>query len=187
MGIQIESAGVNSNGAIVDTTGRLLTSSAVQDQLTISSQEGNGFWINTGFVSLTTTGSFSAILYVKNTSATKDLNISSITFSSDVACQQQAYRNPTGGTITSAGTTLSPANVNFASGSSFGGTALAGVDGSTITGGTVASSVVRPIGVQGVDLAGAVILSTNNSIAFTMKPAAAGTVAISVFVYFTNI
>jgi len=89
----------------------------------------------TGPITLTTTGSYSGLLYITN-SDSRPIYIWQIVAFGTVAVRWQFVKNPTTGTLISGGTSISATNVNFASTLTLGATLKKGGDGSTVTNGT---------------------------------------------------
>lgn len=183
MGIQIESGGVIGTTAIVNKEGRLLTRSETVSVLAHAATEGNGFSVCSDFIALTTTASFSGILYFKNTNE-QPFKIAQLTMNCTQTAQWYTYKNPTTGTLISGGTAKTPTNVDFGSGMLFSGTILSGADGLTVTDGSILNNIVSGIGHTSVNFDGGVIIRQNNTFAVTCKPSAAGTFAFCVLGYF---
>ena len=185
MGMQIESGDHNSFAAKVTSAGKLKTDSETTRSLTERSNSGDAFYaITNGFIPLLTATGESAVFYIKNTSASKQLRIAQLRTCGSVVQQWRMYKNPTGGTLISAGTEETPGNVNFQSGVTFDGQVLIGADGSTITGGTTLAQWINNPGHTNTDFDGSIILGNGDSFALACNPGADGDVCISALVYF---
>lgn len=163
--------------AKVSSDNRLLTFTLLEWPMESFAHTGDAFGIPTDFIALTTTASYSGILYLTNTSTTHNIHIDGIRTSSTVGALWQLIRNPTAGTLISAGTAVVPVNDNFTSGKVLSGTAKKGVDAQTVTDGTLIGQWQTGVYVsypQKYD--GAIIIGTGNSIALLCKPSAAATV-----------
>lgn len=139
----------------------------------------SGFNINTGDISLTS-GNESALLYFKNTGL-KDIWIKQLIYLVGASTggsgeyRVSVYKNPTGGTLVSAGTSFSAVNRDFGSNASLDGTLLKGSEGSTITGGSIAlESLLVDQGRHSID-PGLIILRPGNSIAISLTPQSGNT------------
>ncbi len=181
--MQIESGGVASNKALVDANGNLLTLATTLELLAAASVKGDAFNAPTSQITLTTTGSYSGLLYLKNTTS-RDIHIGGFSLTSDVAGQWRIIRNPTTGTLISGGSDIVPANLDFASGAAFQGDTKEGVDAQTITDGSIVSDWNLPAGRTPVSTGGSVILRSGNSIAITFKPSVAGDASLSMNFFF---
>jgi len=183
MGIHIESAGVESNGLVVDSSGRALVSSADESRLATATKKGNSFCITSGGLSIGTTGSFSGVLFVRNTS-TRSLKIGQLRTCGTMIQQWKLTKNPTTGTLISVGQVVVPENTLFTSALPFTGDALVGSDSATVTDGSLLDHWVNATGnsVQNID--GAVILGQGDSIALEVNPGASGDVCATVLAWF---
>jgi len=173
--------------ASVNPNNRLRTHAEVLELLpAVSLRDGKAFFYHTDFVALTTTGSFSSLVYLKNTSTTP-LAIMKVRTCGTAYCQWRLLKNPTGGTLISAGTATTPVALNFSSPEDFEGTALVGVDGHTTSGHTVLGTWINGGPGHSVEeFSGALILGQGDSIAMEVKPSAAATVCSSIQVAYVN-
>jgi hypothetical protein len=145
----------------------------------ISLREGQAYTIASGFISLTTTASYSGVLWIKNTDTEgRDMFIEHIrvcgtgagTMSME-ALQCIVYRNPTTGTLISGASAAYKANNNFGSANEFNGLAYKGADGNTITNGDWFTQFTTHIpGHSVIDFNDSIILPKNSSIGFALKP-----------------
>lgn len=189
MGLVLESGGTFPYKMSVDKEGRASVMAAIHPELSDKSKDGRSYCISSGEVALTTTGAYSGILQVKNTS-TQIMNVAIFCMGGDMAhAWWQVIRNPGDtGTLWTTGATLTPKNANFSSGGVFPavGGAKSGFDGATQVGGELMNPFPTPLGEFTKVLDGAIILGPENSIAFLCKPSAAGTVHTSMLVYFDD-
>ena len=154
------------------------------------------FEMSTGVITLTSANA-SALVYLLNDD---DFNvtIARILVSTGLAtgatagtmCRFQFLRNPTTGTIISGGTTVIPQNRNFGSSVSIDGTFKSGVEGSTLTGGSVLkSALISQSKREEIDV-GAVILPKGTAMGITIQPPASNTsmlVSVNVVFYSNNL
>jgi len=140
--------------------------------MSYASQKGQVFWFASDFISLTTTGSFSGILYIKNTHKTKLFYIDFLRTCQTAVARWKIIKNPTTGTLISAGTTTTPQNSHFTSGTSFTGTVLKGADAKTITDGDTAGTWINGVGHSIQRFDGALVLPPTTSVALVVKPTA---------------
>jgi hypothetical protein len=175
----------NAYEAAVSKDQRLLTDALSIPELAQRALEGYGFFAISGLISLTSTGLFSGILYLKNTSSLL-LDVHAISVCGSVGYQTQWIKKPTTGTLISGGTPIVPGNLNTASGGVFGGTVRSGADALTITDGTLWNQEVCGAGKTRTDVGGAIIVAPNDAIAITIKPTAAGVFSASLLVGFSD-
>jgi len=153
----------------------------------ISNNEETAHLIATDFVSLTTTGSFNALLYIKNNSS-KTLFIQTIRTCSDGSgsLQLRLIKNPTSGTIVSDASAADSRSSNMASSVSFDGLAYtASGDGKTITDGdNLTQFINKSPGHSIQEYDGAVVIPKGKSIGLTCKPSVATTVCVEVQCWF---
>jgi len=166
-------SGDSGNVAIVNDEGRVLTDSIAKTDLGHAAQSGKTFALTTDFISLTTLGSYSGIIYIKNTD-TVYIEIGVLRACGTTLSQWKIYKNPTTGTLISGGAAITPVNTNFISGVSLSVTAVKGADARTVTDGTLLGQWVCAADNCEFILDGAIILAPNNSIALVCKPFAAG-------------
>jgi len=165
--------------AEVDQFGDLHTFATSRTESAINTVAGNTFWTASGFISLTTTGSFSGIYYLKNTHATDFFSVEFLRTCNLAAAQWQLYRNPTTGTLISAGTTVTPGNANYADGTILTGTVLGGADAQTVTDGAIIAQWINGAGHSVQEFKGSLILGPGNSLALTCKPTVATTACVT--------
>lgn len=170
--------------ARVSEDNRLHTFALIEYPSESFAHSGDSFSLASDFIALTTTASFSGIWYLKNTSTTHNIHIEAVRCSSTVTSQWRFIKNPTTGTLVSAGTDYSPVNTNFSSGRPLTGVIKKGVDAQTITDGTLLGQWMT--GVYGVferRHEGAIIIGPNSSIGLECKPSGAGSIASTLSVW----
>lgn len=146
---------------------------------------GDAYSIASDFIALTTTASYSGILYLVNQTTTSlVIHLEALRTSSTVPVLWQLWKNSTAGTLISAGTVITPVNLNYSSGKSLVALTKKGADAQTVTDGTLVaqwmSAAYAPV--QLVQQ-GSVILNVGNSLALTCKPSAAGSVGTTLTVW----
>lgn len=172
-----------SEGARVSKN-RMHTFSLIEYPMESFSHTGDAFTIPTDFVALTTTASYTGLLYITNTSVTHNIHIERLRSSSTVGCLWQAIKNPTAGTLISGGTAVIPVNYNFSSGRTLTGTTKKGVDAQTVTDGTLMEQWQTGVyEARERNYDGAIVLGAGNSLAILCKPSAAATVAATLSVW----
>jgi hypothetical protein len=153
----------------------------------VSHRNGEAFILASDFVALTTTGSFNAIMYIKNNSD-KDLYIRSIRVCGDGSgtAQIRLIRNPTSGTIVSEANLADQLSSNFGSTKQFEGLAYsASGDGKTLTDGDNFTNFINHLpGHSTEDFRGAVILKKGSSLGITCKPTIATNFCVEVVCWF---
>lgn len=156
----------------------------------ISAEDQQAYVVASDFVSLTTTGSFNGIQYIKNTSTTKNLHVERIRVCSSEAghIQCKLIKNPTTGTLISDANEGTKVNSNFSSNNLFQGlTYAASADGKTITDGTQSSNfIIKSPGHTIQDYQGALILGPSDSLALVCKPSATTVLCSEMQVYFED-
>lgn len=157
---------------------RLHVMSLLEFPIETFSHSGDAYSIVTDFIALTTTASYTGILYlINNTTTDLIIHTEATRNTSTVNALWQMWKNPTTGTLISAGTAITPINLNFASGKSLVSIAKKGADAQTVTDGTLfsqwGSAAYIPTQIVGQ---GSIILNVGNSYAITCKPTAAGSV-----------
>jgi len=168
------------NRAKVDAKNRLHSFSTIETGGTEAAIEGDLYNVNTGTISLTSANP-SALVYMKNTDSVPWIynrvfyNAGPSTGGSDDFLAE-VIANPTEGTLISAGTALTPFNLNFGSSKELLSTTLKGAEGSTATDGTVRVSTIIPSSGTRVLIAfDSIILPPGSSIAVRITPQAGNT------------
>lgn len=173
--------------AAVNKNKRLETFSITESRLAdISLREGRSFLLTSDFISLTTTGSFNGMLYIKNTDTSKLVFIDKIrvcgTGTSMNSMQTKFYKNPTTGTL------ISDANAGISVAANLGSEELfpglvysASADGKTITDGTQFSQfTIHLPGHTIQEYQGTVIIPGGSALGIAVKPGAATEACIEV-------
>ena len=187
MEIEIKDGNGTGYRAKVNENKRVETFSITETRIAdISARVGESFILTSDFVSLTTTASFSGMMYIKNTNSEKTLFIDKIrvcgTGSSMGSLQAKMIKNPTTGTLISdanAGLTV-PANLG--SNETFTGlNYAASADGKTITNGTQFSQFTIHLPGHSIqEYQGALILPAGSAFAIEVKPSFVTEVCIEV-------
>lgn len=130
--------GLTSDTARVDSKNRLKTFASVQGEETTSALDGDTFTATTDIINLSTANE-SALLYFKNTDTVPWI-MSRIFVNTGLSNGTQHWifkvkKSTTTGTLITAGTAITPQNLNFGSAKELTSTVLAGVEGSTSTDG----------------------------------------------------
>jgi hypothetical protein len=168
------------NRAKVDNKNRLHTLSTLESGGTEAALSGDLYNINTETINLSTDNS-SALLYMKNFDLVPWVydrvfyNAGNSTGGSgDFLAEVVA--NPTAGTLISAGTEITPHNLNFGSNRELLATTVKGADSSTVTDGTVRVSTIIPAsGVRVLISFDSIIVSPGSSIAIRITPPSGNT------------
>jgi len=172
-------SGQDGNTAIVDDFKDLHTFATIRTESAVNTLEGNTFWTASGFISLTTTGSFSGIYYLKNTHLTKEFHVEFLRTCGLAAAEWKLYRNPTTGTLISGGTDVVPGNANFSSGGVLTATVKGGADAQTVTDGNVIAQWINGAGHSVQEFKGSMVLGPGDSLALTCKPESAADVCVT--------
>lgn len=162
------------HSAQVTSSNKLMTLAVSESISAHHAFHGDAYNLNTGNITLTS-ASKSAVLYFKNLEDS-DLVVTGLfylignsnTSGGDTLIQFE--RNPTGGTVVSAGTSFTPVNRNFGSSKTLNVTCESGAEGKTLTGGTVAiESIFSGPGRKSLSV-GAVIIPRGASLGVTVTP-----------------
>ena len=152
----------------------------------ISKDTGRAFIFRTDFIALTTTGSPSGVLYIKNDSS-ENLHINSIRTCGDMAWHKATVRkNPTLGTLISGGTNSQAIGLNFSSAASYDGEVKIGTDSDTVTDGTLLTQWQSGVGTHTENFDGSLILGKEKTLAILIEPSAAGDVCVGVFGFYNG-
>lgn len=166
--------GLTSDTARVNSDNQLEVFSTARTQLSQALLAGDGYIITTPSINLTT-ASLSAILHVANTD-TQDwvINRFFVNIGPSNATDEHSFQlvyNSSGGTLLSAGSAFAAVNLNAGSARTLTSTVLSGVEGSTITGGTVViDSLVPATGARTAIAGDNFILPPGTSLQVTVKP-----------------
>ena len=183
MGFNIEDSATGITVKVGRTLGnnRIYTTALLVFPIEEFSHHGLVYSVPTDYIALTTTASFSGILYITATSTERFTHIESIRTSSTVNCAWKAIKNATTGTLISGGTAITAVNNNFSSGKTYLGTIKKGADALTITNGThYAQWPTSPYNAFERIYQGSLILNTGNSLAILAQPTAAGNVGVTI-------
>jgi hypothetical protein len=176
--MRIESGQGNGFEAGVNAQHELLTHARTVSHAAHEAQnEARLFFLATDIIALTTTASFSALVYLKNTSSTHNLFLHRIRTCGSVVHQWRMIAQPTTGTIVDDATDITETNTNFASSLTLDANAYKGADAKTITDGALMSQWIGNVGFVFEKFDGEIILGPNDAIALECKPASSGDVA----------
>jgi len=174
--------------AKVNNENRLVTLSITKDRIgDIAQTTSEAFLIATNFVSLTTTASFSGLLYIKNTSD-KNLIVRTIrvctTGTGYIQCK--ITRNPTAGTLISDANAAIAYSGNLDSSATIqADTYAASGDGKTITDGNFMTNfTTRSPGHSIENYDGVLIVPKNRAFAIECKPSVSTEVCVEVQCWF---
>lgn len=177
------------NLAKVNSRNRLETLAISEPRVAdISKTFGRAFILASDFISLTTTGSFNGILYIKNTSSDYDLFIDKLRVCSSASAflQCRIINNPTTGTLISDANAADQLSSKIGSSQTFLGLAYAAsADGKTVTDGANMSQFINMSPghtIQEYD--GSIVIPNGQAIALTIKPSASTTVCAEVQCWF---
>ena len=168
-------SGTTGSTAEVDLNNRLQTFATSETSSTFAAVNGNAFNINTESINLTSANA-SSLLYLLNTD-TLDWSVNRVFYNAEVSTGgsgkwlAEVLANPTTGTLVSAGTATTPHNLNFGSATALNATTLKGVEGSTLTNGTVRVSTIVPAsGTRVLISFDSIILTPGSSIGVRLTP-----------------
>jgi hypothetical protein len=176
----------NSNKLLVESTSLPFIAYESEDQ-------ANSFLVASGFIALTTTGSFNGMLYMKNTdSQNRNFHIhhfrvcSGLGASASSTLQIQCKLNATAGTLISDANAATVTNMNTNSNKAFGGDVYAASgDGKTVTDGSSFTQFInRAPGHSIQDYDGSIVIGNGVSFTIECKPSEAQTVCIELIGYF---
>lgn len=173
-------SGTSGNTAEVDKNNRVQAFSTSQTHATAAALMSDYFNVNSGTINLTSASS-SGLLYVKNLD-TVQWSIGRVfyNFGNSTGGTGDALAEilsmPSAGTLVSGGSVVTPANFNFASPKLLLGTVLAGVEGSTVTDGTVAiSSIIPAVATRVLITFDSIVLDPGASLAIRITPQTSNT------------
>lgn len=185
MGFPIEDGTGSGRNAKVTSDYRLATEAVLVFPLEQFAHKGDSFWVATDFIALTTTASYSGLLYLLNTNESYRLHIALWRQSSTVGTQWRMIKNPTTGTLISGASAITPQNSKFDSGKVAQLTAYKGADAATITNGSLMGQHQTPAYTTlPLVLDGGIILNYGNSMAIEAKPSAACQAGVTVTCWF---
>ena len=179
MGFEITDGTGRGNAAGVDETGRLLVRSVTETIFQNASEEGEAYFIGSPIVTATTSGSETALLFIKNNEDSPLILGNFFTIAESTASGSPNmfrinwYRNPTS---MSNGTAVPALNQNFGSSDTLDADIEYG-DGtgsSSFTGGQLSATLSFPIGVFN-DFAANLVLEKGSSVGISVTPPAGNT------------
>ena len=162
----------------VNADHRLLAKSITTDELVAGTVTGISYVADIGSTVLTSAGE-SGIFYIKNNDPENYIQLYGVAVSigksnttGDVLLK--CYPNPTGGTLLTSGTSITPTNRNFGLTSPAQATAFGGAEGKTITGSSaVETFIFQTPQITIVDYS--IVLPNGYSLAFSITPPASNT------------
>jgi hypothetical protein len=167
---------------------QLETIAVTESRIADISKSGYSFLVATDFVSLTTTGSFNGLLYIKNNSTDRNIFIKTVRVCSSGTgyMQIRAIRNPSAGTLISDANSADKLSANAGSNVVFDGLAYsASGDGKTVTDGDNWTQFINKSPGHSVqDYQGAIVIPGGKSVAITAKPSVATTICIEIQLWF---
>jgi hypothetical protein len=191
MAQQIEDGAGTGKRVKVTDDNRMETFSITESRMAdISLKEGEAFIVTSDFVALTTTASFTGMLYIKNTDTSKNLFIDKVrvcgTGTSMNAMQCKFFKDPTTGTLISDANAGIAVAANLGSNVTFTGDVYgASADGKTVTNGTQFSQfTIHLPGHTIQEYDGALIIPGGSSLAIAVQPTAATTACIEIQCWF---
>jgi hypothetical protein len=189
VGINIEDGTGKGFAVEVSSDNHLQVTARSVGMLQHSAILGESYNLSTPVINLTSANE-SGIFYVKNNDQTKSLILGRAIITLGVSTGGgtgdailRVYQNPTAGTLVTAGAVITARNRNFGSIVPLSAAATSGVEGSTVTGGTLLSTlIVRASALLSFDLE--LTFPVGTAFAATFQPAAGNT---SMNVAFVNV
>lgn len=172
--------------AKINSKNRMLVSAENKPVMAIvSGEDGEAYVFASGdFISITTTGTETGLLHLKNTSTTKNLHIYSVRTCADVINKWKIYKNSTGGTLISEANAGSSNNLNVTSSNIADVNCYKGADAKTVSGGTMLEHWINDVGHSTEVFDGALILGRNDSVELSVELASAGDVCCRIIAYY---
>jgi len=168
-------SGTTGNTAEVDSDNKLQTRAVTVSASTFAAMNGDLYNVNSGVITLTS-DSPSALLYMLNTNS-ETWVFSRVFYNAEVSTGgsggwlAEVIANPTTGTLISAGTAITPYNLNFSNAKALTSTTLKGAEASTVTNGVTRVSTIVPASGTRVLLAfDSIVLEPGSSIAVRVTP-----------------
>lgn len=141
--------------------------------------DGRLHGVTTDAIALTTTGSFSGVFYLTNASE-QPVFLWHLVMLATVNARWELRKNPSAGTLISAGTAVTPVNLNFASTLAYSGTLQKGANAQTVTDGdTFAFGASAAFEAAHVIDNSPLVLGQSDSLAVLCRPAASGDAYVS--------
>jgi hypothetical protein len=166
-------------GGKINSDGQQIGEVETHAEARVHAEQGKAFWLATGFIPLTTTGSFNAVFYLKNTSETKNIHIGKFRTCSNQICEWKLAHTITAGTLFTDQTAATQMNLRVGATTTLTANIYKGADGKTMVG-TEVPTWINNIGHSQPDFAGSLILGPTSSIGIAVKPAAAGDICLTV-------
>jgi len=176
MGFQLEDGKGRGFIAGVSNNNRMLTLGVNETVFQYSAEEGDAYFIGTPLITATTANE-SAIFYIKNNEDDKlifenfFITAENTVSGSPNMFRVNWYKNPTS---ISSGTATQALNQNFGSSNTLDADIEYGVEGSTVTGGSLVATLSLPIG-QFNDVTANLVLGKGSSFVITVTPPAGNT------------
>lgn len=145
---------------------------------------GEAYWVGTTLIPVTTAAGYTGVLYVKNDNDTGDVIIAGwrLRLAGNVVQYWRLRVKAATGTLIDSGTDLTPSNVNVASARVLNANVKQGSNGQTVTDGKIVSEWVNNVGVENLDMEGALVLGPGDSLTLECFPQADGDVSAAVLV-----
>ena len=167
--------GKTGKSARVDSRNRLRTFAVTENSATDASLDGDTFTTTTGIITLTTDNP-SALVWMDNTD-TETWVISRVFVNNEVSVGGsgkmilEVIANASTGTLISAGSDLTPSNLNFGSPKELTSTAKEGGEGSTLTNGvSVINSIISTSGVRVLLAGDTLIVEPGSKVGIRLTP-----------------
>ena len=172
--------------AKVNSDNQLFTFSTTETEVTtISRQNEDAYIFATGAITeITTTATETGFFYFKNTSETKKLYIHSIRTCGEQIQKWRLYKNATAGTLITNAVAGNNNNMNISGSKTASADVYKGVDGDTVSGGTMMEHWINDVGHSEEFFDGSLILSKNDSLALSLETDTAGDFCARAIVYY---
>lgn len=182
MSVIIEDGTGKGYKAKVDKNGQVSVKASTQSEASfISHEQGGAYIIATGSFTSVTSGE-SGLLYIKYT-GDKQLHIANVRTCGTGVQKWRMYKDVTTGTLVSGANAASVNNANITSKNVLDEISYKGVDGSTITDGTVMDQWINNGGHSSEEFDGIVVLGKGDSIAFSCEVSSSIDVCIRVICF----
>ena len=160
--------GANGDTLVINSEGQAEVHAEIQAQAAHHTLKGNTFMIKTGFIaSSATADTTTAMLYIKNTSTTKNLYLGITRTCGEVALK---WTMKTGATAMSTETAIVPQNTLVGSAVTMDATVNVGAQNATVTGGTEFMTWINGAGHSDPDYKGAIVLQANQTLTLECAP-----------------
>jgi hypothetical protein len=151
---------------------------AIPELTLVSSEQERAFYTFTDFITLATSGVFSGVYFLRNGSQNRYC-LHQLRTSNSMVARWKMIKNPTTGTLITAGTPKEAENLDSGSPIQFGSVPLAGADSQTVTDGKLWDQWINQPGHTTEQFSGAIIIQPGDSMALVCDPVAAGDVSCS--------